>query len=78
MEKMVMIRIVEGFNPFTVLDDIRSIGFQLDHLIPAGKIGLGLVLVGSMEISSIMMLKCFDGVASFKITNGISTFDYKY
>lgn len=65
MHKIVMIRVVEEYNPFELIDDIRSIGFHFDHLIPYTKDGM--LLVGEMHVSDIMLLKCFEGVSSFKV-----------
>lgn len=67
MNRTVMVRVTDGFNPFTVLDDIRSIGFQFDHLLPYGTDG-DFMLVGMMNINHILLLKSFDGVKSFKTT----------
>lgn len=64
MIKTVIIKIIPGFDPYDVLDQIRPIGFDFDRV---SYITDDFVLiVGQLEVDKILQLKHFDGVESFQ------------
>lgn len=69
MIKTVIIKIVPGFDPYDVLDQIRPIGFQLDRV--SFITDNFVLLIGQLEVDKILQLKYFDGVQSFQTDGGI-------
>lgn len=69
MIKKVIIKILPEFDPYDVLDQIRPIGFELDRVsFITDDFKL---LIGYLDVDSILQLRYFDGVQSFQTDGGI-------
>ncbi len=69
MIKTVIIRIMPGFDPYDVLEQIRPIGFDFDRVSYITDDYV--LIVGQLEVDKILLLKHFDGVQSFQTDGGI-------